>query len=286
MLMPRKFTVEQRKRMLERLEYGATHTDLKSEFKIKDSRTLEKQLAQAREEQVLRLARTEIIKENLRDHLAELRSLIETWVSSVKAPSPPSFARHSLSGAEQNRLFEGLPDHLPFKELWRNYQTFKLKWDEYVEVCEGLHRQVVESAKGKWGLSLVEKNERRPGLTPSLAWETLDRAIKVATGDSQAEAPRYEAASLNPQAPELEYLTCDGRVILYSNQALRYAEDHQSMIAEWAQSEKVGYLVKLLGELRDLERRIQDILAEALLRRDYILYSCRLCPGGSKLALK
>ncbi len=287
--MPRKFTVEQRKRMLERLEYGATHTDLKSEFKIKDSRTLEKQLAQAREEQALRLARTEIIKESLRDHLAELRSLLETWGSSVKAPSPPAFDRYPLSAAEQaeqNRLFEGLREHLPFPQLWRNYQTLKLKWNEYMTACEGMHRQVVENAKEKWGLSLFEKNKPCPGLTPSFSWETLDRVIKVAMGDSQAGTPHYEAAPLSPQAPELEYLLCSGRVILYSNQAFRYAEDHRSMIAGWARSERVGDLVKLLGELRDLERRIHDIVEETLLRRDYILYSCRLCPGGGGLAVK
>ena len=120
--MPRKFTVEQRKRMLERLEHGATHLDIKTEFMIRDSRTLDKQLKQAREEQALRVARTEIIKESLRDHLAEVRSLIETWRSSLKAPSPPSFARYPLSTAEQyeqNRLFESIREHLPFPELWR-----------------------------------------------------------------------------------------------------------------------------------------------------------------------
>ncbi len=131
--MPRKFTVEQRKRMLERLEYGDTHTDLKSEFKIKDSRTLEKQLNQAREEQVLRTAKTELIKESLRNHLAEIRSLLETWGASVKAPSPPSFDRYPLSAAEQaeqTRLFEGMRGHLPFPKLWRNYQALKLRWYE------------------------------------------------------------------------------------------------------------------------------------------------------------
>ena len=86
---------------------------------------------------------------------------------------------------------------------------------------------------------------------------------------------------MSPQAPELEYLMCSDRVILYSNQSLRYAEDHRSMIAEWARSKEVAGLLKLLRELRDLERKIQDVLEETILRRDHILYSCRLCPGGS-----
>jgi len=287
--MPRKFTVEQRKRMLERLGNGATQMDLKAEFKIRDSRTLEKQLRQAREEQTLRTVRTEIIKESLHDHLGEIRGHIETWGASVKAPSPPSFDRYPLSAAEQaeqSRLFEGIRGHLPFPELWRNYQALKLKWDEYVAVCRELHRQVVENAKEKWGLSVLGTNEQRRGLTASFSWETLDRAIKVAMGDSQAGTPHYHAAPLSPSAPELEYLMSDERVILYREQALQCVEDHRSMIAGCARSEKVADLVKLLGELRDLEKRIHDIIEETLLRRDYILYSCRLCPGGGGLALK
>lgn len=288
-LMPRKFTLEQRKRMLERLEHGATHTDIKREFNIKDSRTLEKLLREAREEQALRMARNDIIKESLCHHLAEVRSLVETWSTSVKAPSPPSFDRYPLSAAEQaeqNRLFEGVHEHLPFPELWRSYQAFKLKWNEYITGCEGLHRQVVENAKEKWGLSLLERNEQRLGLTLSFSWETLDRAIKAAMGDSQAGVLRYAAAPLGTGASKLEYLMCYDRVILYANDAGRYAEDHRSMIAEWARSEKVVGLVKLLSELRNLERRIHDMLEETLLRRDYILYSCRLCPGGGGLAFK
>ena len=287
--MPIKFTVEQRKRMLERLEYGATHTDLKSEFKIKDSRTLDKQLAQAREEQALRLARTEIIKDSLRDHFAELRSVVETWLINVRAPSPPSCDRYTLRAGEeteQHRLFEGIRQHLPFPDLWKSYQDFKVRWNEYLTSCQPLHRQVVENAKEQWGLALLEKDELRHGLTTSFSWETLDRAIKVALGDSQAGTPNYEARPLNPQAPELEYLMCGDRVILYSNQAFRYAEEHRLMIAEWAQSEKIVELVKLLGELEGVERRIHDIVEEALLRRDYILYSCRLCPGGGRLAVR
>jgi len=288
-LMRRKFTLEQRKRMLERLESGATVADLKRQFGIKDPRTLQRQLRQAREEQTLQIARADIIKERLRDHLAEVGTLIENWSAGIKAPSPPSFDRYPLSAAEaveQTRLFDGIREHLPFPELWRSYQALKLKWNEYITACEELHRQVVEKAKEKWGLSLLEKNEQRPGLTASFSWHTLDYAIKAAMGDSQAGTPHYVGAPLNPQAPELEYLMCSDRVILYSNQALRYAEDHRSMIAEWARSKKVVGLLKLLSELRDLERRIHDILEETLLRRDYILYSCRLCPGGGKLAFK
>lgn len=288
--MPRKkFTLEQRKNMLEHLESGATAADLKREFSIKDPRTLQRQLRQAREEQTLQVARTDIIKESLREHLGEVRSLVENWSANIKAPSPPSFNRYPMSEAEaveQNRLFEGIREHLPFPKLWRSYQAFKLKWNEYVTTCEDLRRQVVEKAKEKWGLSLLENNEQRPGLTASFSQDTLDYAIKVAMGKYQAEVLSYVTRPLLPQAPEIEYVMCNDRTILYAKDVWHYAEEHRSMITEWARSEKVVSLVKLLSELRDLERRIQGIIEETLLRRDYILYSCRLCPGGSRLAFK
>lgn len=289
-LMPRKkFTLEQRKRMLERSQSGATVTDLKREFGIRDPRTLQRQLRQAREERTLQIARADIIKESLRDHLAEVRTLIEDWSAGIKAPSPPSFDRYPLSAAEakeQVRLFEGIREHLPLPELWRSYQALKLKWNEYITTCKDLHKQVVNNAKKKWGLSLLEKNEQRPGLTALFSWDTLEYAIKAAMGDFQTGTLRYAAGPVNPQAPEIEYLMCNDRVILYAKDAGRYAEEHRLMITEWARSEKVVALAKLLAELHDLGKRIRDTLEEALLRRDYILHSCRLCPGGSSLAFK
>jgi transposase-like protein len=289
-LMPRKkFTLEQRKKMLEHLESGATAADLKREFSIKDPRTLQRQLRQAREEQTLQVVRTDIIKESLREHLAEVRTLIENWSAGIKAPSPPSFARYPLSTAEeaeQVRLFEAIREHLPFPELWRSYQALKLKWNEYTTTCKDLHQQVVEKAKEKWGLSLLEKDEQRPGLTSSFSWHTLDYAIKAAMGEFQTEMLRYDAKSFNPQAQEIEYLLCNDQVILYAKDAGCYVEVHRSMVTELARSEKVVSLVKLLNELRHLERRIQGILEETLLRRDYILYNCRLCPGGAGLAFR
>lgn len=279
---------EERKRMLERLESGATHSDLKAEFKIRDSRTLEKQLRHAREEQALRVARTEIIKESLRDHMAEVRSLIETWSSCIKAPSPPSSSRYPLSGAEQteqNRLFEGIRQHLPFPELWKSYQTFKEKWDEYLSTCEQVHCQVVEEANTEWGLDLLETEEFVPRLTSAFSWETLDRAIKLATG-IKIRKPQYLAALLPPES-NIQYLTCDGRVILYyAGDAQCFADKHWTMIGEWGQYEKVANLVRVLEELRSLAEKIYGILEEALLRRDYILHTCRLCPGEGKLAFK
>ena len=38
-------------------------------------------------------------------------------------------------------------------------------------------------------------------------------------------------------------------------------------------------LTPLLDEIRSLEEKLRASLQEVLLRRDYIVYTCRLCPG-------
>ncbi len=287
--MPRKFSPEERKRMLERLEHGATYTDLKTEFNIRDSRTLDKQLTQARQEQAVWVAKTEIIKESLRDHLAEVRGLVERWASSLKAPSPPSFSRYPLSAAEEvehNRLFEGIREHLPFPELWKKYNTFKAKWEDYLTICKQVHQEVLEEAGREWGLQPIQGDERRRGLTSSFSWEIVDWSMKIAEGAVSVDKPQYVAASLGPES-NVEYLQCDARVILYSeDDALTYADRHWAMISEWAKSDKIATLVNVLGELRVLAESMQNIVEEALLRRDYILYTCRLCPGQGKPAFR
>lgn len=286
--MPRKFTVEQRKRMLERLEHGATYSDIKAEFRIRDSRTLDKQFKQAREEQTLRAARTEIIKESLSDHLAEVRSLIETWRSGLKAPSPPSPSRYPLSiadGCERNRLFESIRQHLPFPELWRTYNGFKARWDNYFGLCEQLHKEAVEQATKEWGLKLLNANDLRPGLTAHFSWVTIDQAIKIATG-ARSSKPAYRTVT-HPKDAAIQYLDCENSTILYTEgDAAGYADEHWRMIREWAQSEKVRNMVAALSELPSLEGKLQGALEEVLLRRDYIFYSCKLCPGESRLTFK
>lgn len=286
--MPRKFSYEERKRMLENLENGSTPNDLKSVFKIKDSRTLEKQLVQAREELQLRAARTEIITENLRIHLSEIRSLIELWAKSIETHIPPSSGRHQLNmikQTEQTRLFEGLRAHLPFPDLWRSYETFKTKSEEYITRCQELHLYIVDYAKKKWDLDLLETPQKPQtrGLTEAFPADIFERAIKVATGNLQAGRPEYKVTPIpQPDYPDLEYASSGAQLIFFSEKANDINNEISLMITELAKFSGVEYLVKLLSELGILETRIHNMTEETLLRRDYILYTCRLCPGGGR----
>jgi len=231
----------------------------------------------------------EIIKESQRDHMAEVRSLIETWCSGLKIPSPPSVSPHPLSiveECEQNRLFQGLSVHLPFPELWRTYSSFKSKWEDYLGLCNKLHGEVVDQATREWGLALLQTNEPHPRLTGSFYLETADRAMRIATGSPKSGKPAYEATA-SQVGEAVQGLACDGRLILYAEGDVEsYADKHWAMIRKWAKSDEVADIVAVLGELDGLENKLQGMLEEVLLRRDYILYVCRLCPGEGKLAFK
>ena len=183
-------------------------------------------------------------------------------------------------------MFQSIREHLPFPDLWRTYKAFRGKWDEYVNVCQELHIRVVTEATERWELSVLEGSEVGAGLTTSFSWETLDRAIKIAMGDPRAAMPDYDVIRRDGVDPGLEYLGFGDRVILCARDAIQYVEEHRSMVVEWARSERLAGYLKVLTELRELEGRIHDILEESLLRRDHILYACRLCPGEHRVAFK
>lgn len=281
--MRKVFTLEQRKRMLERLDDGATYTELKREFNIKDTRTLEKQLVKGREEQSLRIARTEIIKQSLQEHLNEVKSLIERWKDSIKAPSFPSCSRPAAEDVSQSRLFVSLSSHLPYRELWKIYDDFEAEWDEYVVLCEKTHKKALEDAHQNWGIDLLPADKRVPGLLKWFSGDTLEHAMKIMTGDRKPRDLRYEVGTLGDKYSNLQYLECDTRVLLYATDAEEFEAKHRQMVLNWAKSEEIASLHQLLNELREMEANLHRILEESLLRRDHILYTCRFCPGERKL---
>jgi hypothetical protein len=66
--------------------------------------------------------------------------------------------------------------------------------------------------------------------------------------------------------------------------ALRLTGPLSQMMTKYKQSaESDMQLKRLLGELKALEAKLHDSLQEILLRRDYIMYTCKLCPGQPRL---
>ena len=67
--------------------------------------------------------------------------------------------------------------------------------------------------------------------------------------------------------------------------AIQLTEALFEMISDYKKSaESDPELKLLLDELKSLEDKIHNSLQEMFLRRDYIIYACKLCPGQPKLS--
>ena len=83
--------------------------------------------------------------------------------------------------------------------------------------------------------------------------------------------------SINPGGEVLE---------IYSQHEVNkefYEKECRELLYSCLEGETVANLSTLLDDLRDLETKIHDSLEEIRLRRDYILYTCNLCPGKPRL---
>jgi len=62
-----------------------------------------------------------------------------------------------------------------------------------------------------------------------------------------------------------------------------YEKECRELLYLIVKGETVANLLALFEDLRYLETKIHNYLEEILLRRDYILYTCDLCPGKPRL---
>lgn len=281
--MSKRLTYSDRKKMLEARDKGLTTTQIKAQFGFTDDRTLKRHLRLAEQEQEARLVKVEILKDALASHLAEIRGLIEQWQSIVTVPaihkvSPDIIPR--TRHTESNPLFNSLKEHVPSPTLWRNYAIWDNKLKEYINGCEKLMRDIEEEA-GKWG------KIRR--LTESFSEPILKRLHEKAVKEEpKAHTHRFEKRIEyidveGSPVPEYEMLVVDGSKTIEANDALAYEGQYQALSDQVMGSEVGASLIGRFNDLKALEQKMYVSLQEILLRSDYIMYTCKLCPGQAKL---
>jgi len=280
--MPKRLNYSDRKKMLEARDKGLTTTQIKAQFGFTDDRTLKRHLRLAEQEQEARLVKVEILKDALASHLAGIRSLIEQWQSVLTVPpiqevSPEIITR--MRHIESNPLFNSLKEHLPSPTLWRNYAIWDNKLKEYINGCEKLMRDIEEEA-GKW-----EKVRRVNG---SFSEPILKRLHENAVGKEPKAQHRFEKRveyrdKQGRPVPEFETLVVDGTKTIEANDALAYGGQYEVLSDQVLGSEVGASLIGRFNDLKALEQKMYVSLQEILLRSDYIMYTCKLCPGQAKL---
>ncbi len=280
--MARKFNYYDRRKLLQAQQSGESNSDLKTKFGIKDDRTLFRHLKLAEQEDQSRLVKMEIIKDALLGHHAEIRALIEQWKNTPRTPRPDEVYPGTISPVDTikaNPIFLSLREHLPFPTLWKNHLIYVNKLDDYIARCNNLREEVAKKVK-KWnGVEDVLENVAQPILRT------------VAEGESAIKLKPYEFKAFeHSNYPDKTMIYAEDMPIFTVSKETdsAYSEKQYQDYSETLLTGETGTnLVALFGELKnDLEPKIKDSLQEILLRRDYIMYTCKLCPGQPRLLRK
>jgi len=294
--MAKKLTIFDREKLLKARERGLTDSEIKAQFGITDDRTLRRHLKLAKQEQEARLARAEILKEELRDHLAEIRQLIENWKAGI-AVQPidvhPDAMASSITFIQSNRLFDGLRSHLPFPSLWRDYDQWQAKYKLYIANCNKLREEIQKRATVQMRLDFASDSSNLSHFTSGLThWILNCVQDKLEGKDVREMGFRWKDFGISVKGGVLEgkQMFCypeEREILEIINQpdinTEFYEEGCRALLDFCLSSQSVANLISLFDALRALEPKIRNSLEEIILRRDYILYTCNLCPGEPRL---
>jgi hypothetical protein len=222
------------------------------------------------------------LQKALEEHLDEIRSLIEQWKNNLNAPLIFQVyldASHSMSVIEGNPLFGCLKKHLPFGSLWQDYSIWKNRVDDYLKCCKRLIREIKEEGKNWQNVIRIANGFHEP---------ILRRLSDIALGNEEREhcikaVISYESMGAERHLADHGMLIVDDIEVLEANEPLTYKRQYILASDHFSHSVEASNLITLFKELKDLETKILGFLQQTQLRRDYIMYTCNLCPGQPRL---
>jgi len=80
-------------------------------------------------------------------------------------------------------------------------------------------------------------------------------------------------------------LSIDGYDVLQADDALAYRDQYRELSDRTISNTEAGKLVNQYKYLQEAGAFIDEYMRIMLLRRDYIIYNCKLCPGQTGLLL-
>ncbi len=293
--MAKKLNSNDRRKLLEARDDGLSDSEMKRRFGIIDDRTLRRNLRLAEQEQEPRIARAEILRDAIKEHLLEVRQLIDNWNTGFRVPSAtdPISTMTFVDSLQSNRLFACLKSHLPFPILWKNYGQWEAKYRSYVDNCDKLREEIQREATARMLLDFMDDNAKVSHLPSQLiAWILRHVEYKLQKRSEEKFELRwkYYKVEVDKQPTDVKQMFASpgGQMLLeiYSQHEVSkefYEKECWELLDLILKGETVADLLALSEALHSLETKIHSFLDEILLRRDYILYTCNLCPGRPRL---
>ena len=281
--MAKKIQYSDRKKLIEARNFGSTDAELKQLLKIRDNRTLTRHLKLGELEEEARSVKVAIIKDALTGHFNEIRELIEQLQKTVRLPLIYEVSAITVSQRddfEHNDLFKAIKKHIPSATLWRKYATWNDKLREFVHGYEQLVKEM-EIEGSKWGkIRIVTKTFSTP-ILKRLHDKLIGRDDQKHMFDKSTDRESKQKIIVR----QFEVLSVDGFDVLQADDTLAYRDRYQELSDRTIASTEAGKLVNQYKDLQEAGVIIDEYIRIILLRRDYIMYNCKLCPGQTGLRL-
>ncbi len=232
-----------------------------------------------------------LVEEAQKEHLAEVRSLIEEWGGSLYTTpieeAVPGY-HHPISDVQTNHLFEHLKEHLPSSTLWINYTIWSDRIDSYLFRCAELMRDVWRDHQ-LWA-------DEYPTDSGELVWvntnnyayhEPIVKRISSKALDNQDNKHRIDFLVFDDQD---EHESLDEVRASYTKTWVMYVDGtpvgqciDKKVATETYEAasdyhlNNAEHVIILFRELKSLEDKIRQDIVEALAYQDYRWYTCQFC---------
>lgn len=218
--MARKIPIIEKRRWLEEYEAG------KSEYAIalgnkRDTRTIKKALEDARRERDARLARSELMKDALRNHQDTLKEELNEVIKNLETPrgdfAPLSWHKGDTSvflatakGAGRpseasTTVIDLLRQHLKNDKLWKFLKQWEKAHTSHIAARAALQRKVVSLLEQKTGYKLVEREIPSPFLYSYTAGPLVYEAALSSALDPQPTSYLEKGIVIDTKAGWVKY---------------------------------------------------------------------------------
>jgi hypothetical protein len=284
--MSKRFNYYDRKKLFEARESGLSDTELKRRFGIKDNRTLRRHLKLAEQEERALLVNLEFLKDAKANHLAEIRTLIEQWQVTLVTPQIHEVhpgTSSPIHGVEADPLYGSLREHLPFPTLWRDYSLFRSKISQYLETCKELRVGIREC--WKFQDTELAPSFEEPILRLVAGRDTLRYELYIVVGNELKEF-KYQVLVVNGTEVVWgrESRVQKFKVLNHEQCSKEALPAEYQKVADSIYETGASQAKQLFQALKELEAKLHESLQEIQLRHDYIMYTCKLCPGQPRLS--
>lgn len=222
-------------------------------------------------------ASIEIRKDYLKQHLEEIRALIERWKSEISTPDIHVDYSELYTPWERDHLFGALEAHLPIKKmrLWGDYESWKARSTQLVDSCRLSRVEIRQS----WGIEEVKisRTFEQP-IMELLSGQARDLRYQlwVLSGHYISDFKSQQLAVNKQDVTELSGTFDPG----FEHDKIRSETlpvEYQRIADQFLKSDGARNLVRLHKESVELESAVRNLLDKVLLASVHARNTCEYC---------